>query len=98
MVRFPDAAAYLAFSRAWLAAALPHVSRAGTLCIFTNALGRAPLLAACAEQGWALEGAVPLPEPQTSFASYTQSEPGLRTAWANAVQVIQEIRRRKVGE
>ena len=44
----------------------------------------------------ALEGAVPLPEPQTSFASYTPSEPGLRTAWADAVQVIQEIRRWKV--
>jgi hypothetical protein len=59
VVRFADAAAYLAFSRAWLAAALPHVSRAGTLAIFTNALGRAPLVAACAEQGWALEGAIP---------------------------------------
>lgn len=49
----------------------------------------------------ALERAAPLPEPVRSFVDYTStdpSEPGLRAAWAKAVQVIRAIRRRKVGE
>ena len=59
VLRFPDTAAYAAFSRAWLAAAVPHLKRSGTLVIFSNALGRPSLVGATAALGWSLEGAIP---------------------------------------
>ena len=40
-------------------AVAPHICRSGSLAIFTNALGRAPLVAAAGALGWELEGAVP---------------------------------------
>ena len=57
--RFENAAAYASFSRAWLQHALPRVRPAGHAVVFTNALGRPPLLAAAAAHGFTLRAAVP---------------------------------------
>ena len=57
--RFESTAAYATFSRAWLQHALPRVRPCGHAVIFTNALGRPPLLAAAAAHGFALRAAVP---------------------------------------
>jgi site-specific DNA-methyltransferase (adenine-specific) len=56
VVRFESVRAYSAFTDAWLAAALPRVKPDGTLAIWTNALGRTPLLRAVTARGWVLRG------------------------------------------
>jgi site-specific DNA-methyltransferase (adenine-specific) len=72
--RFETTAAYAAFSRAWLAQALPRVRPRGAAVIFTNALGRAPLVAAAAAHGFSLRAAVPwakLPGARADAAAET---------------------------
>ena len=53
VVRFRDEADYALFSRAWLSCAIPRIRDGGSLIIWTNTLGRAPLLRVCGEFGWA---------------------------------------------
>jgi site-specific DNA-methyltransferase (adenine-specific) len=54
VVRFRDEAHYVAFSREWLSQTTPRIQEGGTMCIWTNNLGRAPLLSVCGEFGWTL--------------------------------------------
>jgi len=57
--RFDTVAEYAGFSRSWLQHALPRLRPTGAAVIFTNALGRPPLLAAAAAHGFSLCAAVP---------------------------------------
>lgn len=54
VVRFRDEAHYVSFSRGWLSQTISRIQAGGTLCIWTNNLGRAPLLSVCGELGWTL--------------------------------------------
>lgn len=57
--RFETVSEYADFSRSWLRHALPILRPGSHAIIFTNALGRAPLLSAAAAHGFSLRAAVP---------------------------------------
>lgn len=50
--RFEDVRAYRTFTRAWLSNACAHLAPRSPLVLWTNLLGRAPLLAVAAELGY----------------------------------------------
>ncbi len=50
--RFEDVRAYRGFTRAWLAAAAPHLDPGAPLVVWTNLLGRSPILEEAAALGW----------------------------------------------
>jgi site-specific DNA-methyltransferase (adenine-specific) len=55
--RFEDVRAYRAFTRAWLSMAVQHLEPGAPLVVWTNLLGRGPVLEEAAALGWsALRG------------------------------------------
>lgn len=52
VVRFESVREYRAFSADWMAAALPHLAPQAPAIIWTNQLGKAPILAAAAQHGY----------------------------------------------
>jgi site-specific DNA-methyltransferase (adenine-specific) len=52
VIRFENVGEYRSFTKAWLEAALPHVAVEAPLIIWSNMMGRAPILSAAAELGY----------------------------------------------
>jgi site-specific DNA-methyltransferase (adenine-specific) len=57
VVRFEDVAAYAAFTRSWLRVAVRFLAPGAPMVVWTNQLGKQPILATAADLGWSrLEG------------------------------------------
>lgn len=84
VVRYPDVAAYAAFTRAWLSVSAEHLSATARVIIYSNALGRGTVIAAAEGVGLHYWGRIPWAKASRALpAASTANEETLRVyEWA----------------